>query len=163
ERVRHMLTDSGSAFGITTTAHADALRDCAPTAWLLLDDPRFRSELDGYASHPIAVAEPVGPTLGADIAYLVYTSGSTGTPKGVAVTQAALADFGDEMRDRLDSDGDSRTLHFATPSFDAAVLDLLMALGPAAAMLICPPRIYGGVQLAELLERERVTHAFITT
>ncbi|WP_245649526.1 non-ribosomal peptide synthetase [Nocardia shimofusensis] len=163
DRVRYMLTDSGSTFGLTTTAHARELRDCAPTGWLLLDDPRSRAELDGYPSHPIAGDEQTRPTLGADLAYLVYTSGSTGTPKGVAVTQAGLADFADELRDRMGSDGTSRILHFATPSFDASVLDLLMALGPAATMVICPPQIYGGDELAELLERERVTHAFITT
>ncbi|WP_228803714.1 amino acid adenylation domain-containing protein [Nocardia higoensis] len=163
DRVRHMLTDSGSTFGITTTAHIAALRDCARTAWLLLDDPRSRAELDGYPSHPIAGDEQIRTTLGADLAYLVYTSGSTGTPKGVAVTQAGLADFADELRDRMGSDATSRVLHFATPSFDASVLDLLMALGPAATMVICPPQIYGGDELAELLERERITHAFITT
>ncbi|MBP0645463.1 AMP-binding protein, partial [Mycobacterium tuberculosis] len=77
------------------------------------------------------------------LAYLVYTSGSTGTPKGVAVTQAGLSNFADELRDRLDTTPDSRTLHFATPSFDAAMLDLLLALGPGATMVICPPEVYG--------------------
>ncbi|HLS75462.1 MAG TPA: amino acid adenylation domain-containing protein [Nocardia sp.] len=162
DRVRHMLTDSGVAVGLTVAAHAAALRTCAPTGWLVLDDPLMRAELEDYPSHPLGAGEPVRPARAADVAYVVYTSGSTGTPKGVAVTQAGLADFADEMRDRIGSESDARTLHFATPSFDAAVLDLLLALGPAATMVICPPQIYGGDELAELLERQRITHAFIT-
>ncbi|MBA4856424.1 amino acid adenylation domain-containing protein [Nocardia farcinica] len=162
ERVRHMLTDSGSALGLTRAEHAERLAPAASTHWLVLDDPAFRAELDGYTADPLRADEPTRPAAVTDLAYLVYTSGSTGTPKGVAVTHAGLSNFADELRDRLDTTPDSRTLHFATPSFDAAMLDLLLALGPGATMVICPPEVYGGDELAELLERERITHAFIT-
>ncbi|WP_280373860.1 non-ribosomal peptide synthetase, partial [Nocardia wallacei] len=55
-----------------------------------------------------------------------------------------------------------RTLHFASPSFDASVLELLLAVGGAATMVVAAPSVYGGDELAALLRREEVTHAFVT-
>ncbi|MEU2102645.1 non-ribosomal peptide synthase/polyketide synthase [Nocardia sp. NPDC019255] len=166
ERIRHMLADSGCATGVTVTAHIEQLRTGAPAdrdiEWLLLDRPEFAAELDGHDDAPIHDRERTRAIQVADLAYLVYTSGSTGTPKGVAVTHSGLSNLADEVRDRIGVDEHSRTLHFATPSFDAAILDLLIALGAGAAMVICPTDIYGGDELAALLERERVSHGFMT-
>ncbi|WP_327118182.1 amino acid adenylation domain-containing protein [Nocardia sp. NBC_01730] len=167
ERIQHMLTDSGCSVGITVTANAERLRAASTegrdTEWLLLDDPDFAAELDGHEDVPIDDLERPRSVQPADLAYLIYTSGSTGTPKGVAVTHCGLSNLADEIRDRLGVDEHSRTLHFATPSFDAAMLDLLIALGAGAAMVICPPDFYGGDELAALMERERVSHGFMTT
>ncbi|RBO94237.1 non-ribosomal peptide synthetase [Nocardia puris] len=165
DRVRHMLTDSGCAFGVTVGAHAANLRAAAADAathWLLLDDPAFAGELAALGERPIADAELRKPARIADLAYLIYTSGSTGTPKGVAVTHRGLSNFAAELRDHVAVDEHSRTLHFSSPSFDAAVLDLLLALGAGATMVISPTDIYGGDELGALLRRERVTHAFLT-
>uniref|UniRef100_UPI001CE4975E AMP-binding protein n=1 Tax=unclassified Nocardia TaxID=2637762 RepID=UPI001CE4975E len=49
-----------------------------------------------------------------------------------------------------------------SPSFDASVLELLLALGGSATMVVVAPTVYGGEELAGLLRREGVTHAFIT-
>ncbi|MGY2010327.1 amino acid adenylation domain-containing protein [Nocardia gipuzkoensis] len=166
DRIQHMLADSGCATGVTVSAHVRQLRAGAPaqrhTEWLLLDRPEFAAELDGHDDAPIHDHERSRTIQVADLAYLVYTSGSTGTPKGVAVTHSGLSNLADEIRDRIGVDEHSRTLHFATPSFDAAILDLLIALGAGAAMVICPTDIYGGDELAELMERERVSHGFMT-
>ncbi|WP_310398875.1 non-ribosomal peptide synthetase [Nocardia kruczakiae] len=169
DRVRHMLTDSGCALGISVTAHRDRLRRAtegngsAPgTEWLLLDDARLRAELDAQDERTITDAERRRTVRTTDLAYLIYTSGSTGKPKGVAVTHAGLSNFADEIRDRMRVDRDARTLHFASPSFDAAVLDLLLAIGAGATMVICPPDIYGGDELAALMDRECISHTFMT-
>ncbi|WP_083870788.1 non-ribosomal peptide synthetase [Nocardia aobensis] len=169
DRVRHMLTDSGCALGISVTAHRDRLRrategnGAAPgTEWLLLDDAALRSELDAQDERTITDAERRRTVWTTDLAYLIYTSGSTGKPKGVAVTHAGLSNFADEIRDRMRVDRDARTLHFASPSFDAAVLDLLLAIGAGATMVICPPDIYGGDELAALMDRECISHTFMT-
>ncbi len=54
----------------------------------------------------------------------------------------------------------SRTLHFASPSFDASVFELLLAVRRGRdAWWSSPPDVYGGDELAELLRDERVTHA----
>ncbi len=163
DRVEHMLTDSGCRIGLTDSAHLAALsRADATTTWLLLDDPDLVAEIDAHDDAEIDDAQRVRPLRIADLAYIVYTSGSTGRPKGVAVTHRGLSDLGDEFRERMGVDAESRTLHFSTPSFDAAVLDLLLATCGGAAMVICPPDVYGGDELAALLDQWQVTHAFMT-
>ncbi|MFQ6392605.1 amino acid adenylation domain-containing protein [Nocardia sp. KC 131] len=174
DRIRHMLVDSGCWVGLTVVEHAERLRargaqDAVSTAsstpttdWLLLDDPELVAELDELDDSLVDDLDRLRTVRISDLAYLIYTSGSTGKPKGVAVTHSGLSNFADEIRERMQVDRDSRTLHFSSPSFDAAILDLLLALGSGAAMVICPTDIYGGDELAALLERERVTHAFMT-
>ncbi|OJF78272.1 hypothetical protein NS14008_02415 [Nocardia seriolae] len=95
-------------------------------------------------------------------AYVIYTSGSTGVPKGVVVTHTGLVNFVTEQVERYRLDSSSRALHFASPSFDASILEFLLAVGNAGTLVVVPPGIYGGEELAELIRRERVTHALIT-
>ncbi|WP_036528383.1 amino acid adenylation domain-containing protein [Nocardia sp. CNY236] len=166
DRIRQMLVDSGCALGVTVSAHVDRLHAGAPAGrdleWLLLDRAAFGAELAAHDDAYIDDRERTRSIQVADLVYLVYTSGSTGTPKGVAVTNRGLSNLAHEIRDRIGIDEHSRTLHFATPSFDAAILDLLMAWGAGAAMVICPTDIYGGDELAALIERERISHGFLT-
>ncbi|MFI5775567.1 amino acid adenylation domain-containing protein [Nocardia sp. NPDC051570] len=166
DRVRHMLTDSGCHAGVTLSAHAVGLREAAAggheTAWLLLDDPELMAEIEGLDEATITDADRVCTMWTSDLAYVIYTSGSTGKPKGVAVTHGGLSNFADEIRDRMRVDREARTLHFATPSFDAAIFDLLLAVGAGATMVICPTDVYGGDELAALMDRERITHTFMT-
>ncbi|MEU0542643.1 amino acid adenylation domain-containing protein [Nocardia sp. NPDC005978] len=154
-RIAHMLTDSGARLGITTAENLGALS--TELTWLTL------AELEaGESAAPIADSERIR-SLGLDyVAYLIYTSGSTGKPKGVAVTHRGLAGFAAEQRDRFRIDSESRTLHFASPSFDASILELLLAWCAGATVVLAAPDVYGGDELATLIERERVTHAFIT-
>ena len=95
-------------------------------------------------------------------AYMIYTSGSTGLPKGVVVTHAGLANFATEQRERYAVTPSSRTLHFSSPSFDASVLELLLAFGAGATMVIAPADVYGGEELRSFLADNDVTHAFVT-
>ncbi len=110
----------------------------------------------------VTYADRIGSLSVDNTAYVIYTSGSTGLPKGVAVTHGGLSNLSAEQRDRFKIDSSSRTMHFASPSFDASILELLLAIGAGATMVIVPPTIYGGDELADLLRREGVTHAFIT-
>ncbi|MGW1738536.1 amino acid adenylation domain-containing protein [Nocardia sp. NPDC001965] len=164
ERVTHMLADSGCSVGITRTGHAERLRAAggAGIEWMLLDSPAGRSEIGGETAGPVTDLDRIRPVRVADPAYLIYTSGSTGKPKGVTATHGSLADLADEFRDRLAVNPAARILHFSSPSFDAAVLDLLLAIGAGAALVIVPPEVYGGDELAELMTRAEVTHTFIT-
>nr|BFE81269.1 hypothetical protein GCM10020093_038700 [Planobispora longispora] len=92
---------------------------------------------------------------------MIYTSGSTGRPKGVVVTHEGIAAFAESQRDRLKVGPDSRVLQFASPSFDASVMEMLMAFAAGAALVIPPAGVYGGTALADVLENERITHALI--
>ncbi|MQY17212.1 non-ribosomal peptide synthetase [Nocardia macrotermitis] len=166
DRVRHMLTDSGCRSGVTVGAHIGRLREAGVggvhTEWLLLDDPDQRAEIQDQDPSAVGDADRLRTVWTSDLAYLIYTSGSTGTPKGVAVTHTGLSNFADELRDRMKVDRDSRTLHFSSPSFDAAVLDVLLSIGSGATMVISPADVYGGDELAALMDRERITHTFMT-
>ncbi|MEV6277042.1 amino acid adenylation domain-containing protein [Nocardia sp. NPDC051832] len=157
ERVRHLVTDSRAVLGLTVAEVRDDLPDAV--SWLTMDAPGL---LDDYSAAPVTDADRVRPLRAEHPAYVIYTSGSTGTPKGVVVTQAGLASFCAEQRERYRVAGGARTLHFASPSFDASVLELLLAIGGGATMVVAAPSVYGGEDLAALLRRERVTHAFIT-
>ncbi|MFC8043221.1 amino acid adenylation domain-containing protein [Nocardia sp. NPDC057353] len=160
DRVRHMLTDCGATLGLTVSAVRPGLS--GDVRWLMLDSPAFRAEVEQRSPEAVTSADRVRSLRAGHPAYVIYTSGSTGSPKGVVVTQAGLAGFCAEQRERYGVDTASRTLHFASPSFDASVLELLLAVGGGAAMVVADPAVYGGDELARLLRRERVTHAFVT-
>ncbi|MEV0101358.1 amino acid adenylation domain-containing protein, partial [Nocardia sp. NPDC050789] len=71
-------------------------------------------------------------------------------------------DFVASFRADFDLGPTSRVLRFASPSFDAALLETLMAVSGAGALIIVPTGIYGGAEMTEFLREERVTHAFMT-
>ncbi|QBJ95558.1 amino acid adenylation domain-containing protein [Rhodococcus sp. ABRD24] len=159
DRVAHMVTDSGVVLGLTTAESRDSLPDSVE--WLVLDED-FERALSERSPEPISFADRTRMLADADPAYVIYTSGSTGRPKGVVVTQAGLGDFCAEQVRRYQLTPAARTLHFASPSFDASVLELLLAVGAGSTMVIAPPTVYGGDDLAELIATQRVTHGFVT-
>ncbi|MFH5209728.1 amino acid adenylation domain-containing protein [Antrihabitans sp. NCIMB 15449] len=160
ERVAHMVEDSRVRVGVTVEASLDSLP--AGVGWLVLDDPALEAELATVSAEAVSYSDRLAPLRAEHPAYVIYTSGSTGKPKGVTVTQAGLATFCEEQRERYGVTAADRTLHFASPSFDASMLELLLAVGAGATMIIVPTDVYGGTELADLLRRERVTHAFVT-
>ncbi|MEU2106566.1 amino acid adenylation domain-containing protein [Nocardia sp. NPDC019255] len=159
-RIRFQVADSGAALGLTRTAHAATLP--ADVRWFALDDADSIAQVASNPAGPIAYFERPARLRPAHTAYVIYTSGSTGRPKGVAVTHAGLAPLCAELAARHALDEDARVLHFASPSFDASVLELLLAISRAATLVIAPPTLYGGTALVELLARQSITHAFLT-
>ncbi|WP_167472727.1 non-ribosomal peptide synthetase [Nocardia arthritidis] len=159
-RIVFQTSDAGVRLGLTDRAHRDALP--GTVEWLALDDPDIAAETAAEPATPISYLDRPALLRAADTAYLIYTSGSTGRPKGVAVTHSGLAALCAELTARYAVTREARTLHFATTSFDAAVLELLLALGAAATLVIAPPDVYGGTALAELLGGQSITHAFLT-
>ena len=94
-------------------------------------------------------------------AYVIYTSGSTGQPKGVLVPHTGIANFARAEIEHFRVSPGDRVLQFASPSFDASILELLLAL-PAGATLVSPPEgPLLGEALAEVLTTRRITHALI--
>ena len=89
------------------------------------------------------------------LAYLIYTSGSTGRPKGVLVPQRGLANLASQMT-RFAAGPESRVLLFASPGFDASLLDLALAFASGATLCVAPGRELPG--LGRLLRERQVTH-----
>ncbi|UJC79083.1 amino acid adenylation domain-containing protein [Rhodococcus erythropolis] len=143
ERIEHMLTDSGAVLTLT-------------------DDVAVSLDRADVGDARLVDSERTSPIRMDNTAYVIYTSGSTGVPKGVAVSHAGLAALVGEQVRRYGLDNRSRTMHFASPSFDASVLELAMAVGVGAAMLVVPTGVYGGAELADLMRASKITHAFVT-
>src|SRR5690606_22249130 len=98
----------------------------------------------------------------ANPAWMIYTSGSTGLPKGALVTHAGIAGVARTQRDRYAVTSAARVLGVASPSFDAAMLELLLALVEGGTLYLTPPEVFGGEELTEFMAATEVTHAFIT-
>ncbi|MBB5857515.1 non-ribosomal peptide synthase/polyketide synthase [Amycolatopsis umgeniensis] len=127
------------------------LRDADPV--LVVD-----RELDAAGYDDTDPGTPVDP---AQPAYVIYTSGSTGRPKGVVVSHAGLASFSAAEIEHCEVRPGDRVLAFSSPSFDASILELCLSLPAGAALVIPPEGPLLGTPLADVLRRQRVTHALI--
>ncbi|MBL1100668.1 non-ribosomal peptide synthase/polyketide synthase [Streptomyces coffeae] len=130
------------------------LKDAGPA--VVVDDPASVWVDEG----------PEGPPEAAELvpdhpAYVIYTSGSTGVPKGVVVSHAGLANFSAACTAQYDVRAGDRVLQFASPSFDASVLELCAALTSGATLVVADEGPLLGERLAEVLHQERITHALI--
>ncbi|MEJ8654156.1 non-ribosomal peptide synthase/polyketide synthase [Streptomyces sp. MS1.AVA.3] len=139
------------------------LRDAAPAVTLEADEVRdlLAAADDTAPGHRPTDRDRVRPLDLDDPAYVIYTSGSTGTPKGVVVTHRGLAGFAAAEADHYQVRPGDRVLAFATPSFDASVLELCMALPAGARLVVPPPGPLLGAHLAEVLRGERITHTLL--
>ncbi|MCQ4122724.1 non-ribosomal peptide synthetase, partial [Rhodococcus tibetensis] len=158
-RIEHMLSDSGALLGVSD--HRHHLRSPA-VSWLDLDDTRTETTVAGCSPTPVTSADRLRPLRRDHAAYVIYTSGSTGTPKGVSVSHRGIADLVSAEREGLTVSPESRVSHFASPSFDASIFELLSAFGAGARVVIVPPAVVGGAELTRILAEEHVTHAIFT-
>ncbi|WP_141717962.1 non-ribosomal peptide synthase/polyketide synthase, partial [Nocardia altamirensis] len=156
DRIEYMLSDSGARVGVTVSAVRGQLPDSVD--WLVLDE----LDLGSYSDAVVTDSDRVRPLSAEHPVYVIYTSGTTGQPKGVVLTHAGLANFRVEQNERYGLDSSTRALHFASPSFDASILEFLLAVGGGGALVVVPPGVYGGAELADLIRAERVTHAMLT-
>ncbi|WP_067536473.1 non-ribosomal peptide synthetase [Nocardia crassostreae] len=161
ERNRFLCADSGVRLGITLDRYSAALpRD--DISWLNLDDPAVAAAVPAHAKTPVTDADRCGVLRTSNTAYVVYTSGSTGRPKGVEVTHAGLAAVAAAHHRRYAIDPGARILGVSARTFDAAVLEILLAVHTGAALILAPGDVYAGPPLTDLMRELRITHAFLT-
>ncbi|MEU9232411.1 amino acid adenylation domain-containing protein [Streptomyces subrutilus] len=91
--------------------------------------------------------------------YLVYTSGTTGRPKGVHVPLTALAGHLAAAVECFGLTEDDVVLHFARPTVDVAVEQVLTALSAGACIVVPEEQLLAPNALLELLDGEGVTVA----
>ncbi|BBN52011.1 hypothetical protein TRE132_01360 [Pseudomonas chlororaphis subsp. aurantiaca] len=92
----------------------------------------------------------------------IYTSGTTGQPKGVLLSQGNLSHFCAWYSGHVELEQNSRVLQFSTINFDASLLDILPTF-LCGALLVVPDQDQrrDPQQLLALLQRQRVSHAFL--
>ncbi|MDS1114687.1 amino acid adenylation domain-containing protein [Gordonia westfalica] len=109
-------------------------------------------DIPARPSGPVA-SEPITRVSPDSLAYVITTSGTTGTPNIVGVTHrgvhrvAALGDV--ESGDRVGM--------AISPGFDATFHDMLLPLATGATLVVVPPEIVGGRELAGFLDRTGVS------
>ncbi|MCH0560682.1 non-ribosomal peptide synthetase [Streptomyces sp. MUM 16J] len=130
----------------------------------MLDDARPVCELSP-ASFPVPEGLPgTEPVVARHLdaaAYVIYTSGSTGHPKGVVVSHRGIAGLVANQAERYEAGTGNRVAQLISPSFDASVSELCLALLTGSCLVI-PPGMLVGDELAAFLADRRVTHAHLT-
>lgn len=120
----------------------------------LLVTPDTVAELISEAAD-IADAAAVLPGIH-DVAYAIFTSGSTGTPKGVVLEHGGLANVTTAQASVFGLQPGRRVAQLATPTFDASVFELVLALGVGATLVVAPPETLAGDELAQFLTARSV-------
>ncbi|WP_328491696.1 non-ribosomal peptide synthase/polyketide synthase [Streptomyces sp. NBC_00414] len=166
ERVEFMLRDAAPAVTLDATEVSALLADGsdgrdARDGQDGTDELGWPARPTGTPCHRPTDADRHRPLDLDDPAYVIYTSGSTGTPKGVVVTHRGLAGFAAAEAAHYQVAPGDRVLAFATPSFDASVLELCMSLPRGARLVVPRPGPLLGTALADVLRDERITHTLL--
>ncbi|WP_326682200.1 non-ribosomal peptide synthetase [Streptomyces sp. NBC_01237] len=154
ERIAFMCADSAPRALLATEAVLPGLPDTPGTAQLSL--PELLAEA---ATAPVTAPDPVDHPL--SLAYVIYTSGSTGRPKGVAVPHRGVVPFATGLVDRMAAGPRCVVSQLASPSFDAMIIEVLLAFAPGGTLVVSPPDALVGEDLAAFLADNRITHAFV--
>ncbi|MBJ3809706.1 non-ribosomal peptide synthetase [Streptomyces flavofungini] len=154
DRIAYMVEDAAPAAILTTADCLAELPRGLPVDVIAVDGEETRA-----AWGRVPDTEPKVPVALAHPAYVIYTSGSTGRPKGVTVTHAGLAALSATKRERLAITPGSRILQVASPSFDAAFVELVQALTTGAALIVPRQRRLVGDELFQTLAERNVSHA----
>ncbi|MEU1985445.1 amino acid adenylation domain-containing protein [Nocardia sp. NPDC019395] len=160
ERIDHIATDSGAAFGLTTSKFRGALG--RGLYWIELDDPVQSDRIARRSRHPISYTDRVRILDEGHPAYIVYTRDPTGELRGVVIPHGAPAAVVAAAAEIYGITSDSRVAHLSAPHRDISILELLLTFTSGATLVIAPADMPGGRDVAELVRRERVTHLITT-
>jgi amino acid adenylation domain-containing protein len=113
--------------------------------------------LEELHGEPRAHSSPGGPTP----LYVMYTSGSTGTPKGVVVPHRAVYRLV-VATDFMVLDRQTRFLHLAPQSFDAATLEIWGPLLNGGTCVLYPDGVFDPGNLEAVVSKHRVSALWLT-
>ncbi|WP_067493668.1 non-ribosomal peptide synthetase [Nocardia ignorata] len=144
-RLSTIIARCGAPLGVTVSWVSVG---CDAITWLAIDDP---AEANRYPGTPVDDHDRPRPLLPGDPAYVIHTSGTTGTPKGVVVAHHALGDLTDYLLKRYALKRDSVLLHSHSATYDAHLLELLAGFAAGARVVVAPPTVVAGQEMAELI------------
>ncbi len=159
-RIAAIATDSGAAFGLTTSKYRRVLGRAL--YWIELDDPVQADRIARRPRHPLSYADRIRALDERHPAYITYPCDRTGEPVGIVVPHAGLGAVVAAVGDSYAISSDSRVVHSCPPTIDIAVLELLLTCTAGATLVIAPAGVSGGRELGELIHREQVTHLITT-
>lgn len=149
ERLAFICADAGIPALVTTAANLAEV----PGLDLPWIDVHGRDDEPAPAPAAAPAGDPAGRT-----AYMLYTSGSTGRPKGVRVSHRNVVTFLAAMREEPGIAPSDTLLAVTSPSFDIAILELLLPLTVGARIVIADADdARDGDALAGLLDTHAVT------
>jgi amino acid adenylation domain-containing protein len=148
DRLRFILQDSEPVALLTEGALSERAREIVPTGCAIIDIEDLQPDGESPMLPDVASDAPV---------YLYYTSGSTGQPKGVIQTHRNLLFFADAYAKALRIGDADRLSLLYTLSFNAANMDIFGGLPSGATLCAYGMRRDGIPQLADWLDRERIT------
>ncbi|EAQ90170.1 hypothetical protein CHGG_06789 [Chaetomium globosum CBS 148.51] len=120
-----------------------------------VDGTMLRSLPPSHGQTPAIVTNP------GNTAYVLFTSGSTGRPKGVVVAHRDFCSSSAAFTRVCNMNASSRVFHFASLTFDAALLEVVTPLTIGAC--ICVPTAHDRLHnLGAAMARLRATWAFLT-
>ncbi len=128
ERRLFMLADSAAQVVLTRQSLSERLGEqkapvlCLDTHWASLAGESEENSVSGVTPD--------------NLAYLIYTSGSTGRPKGVAMPQRPLVNMLAFQSHNFDDSKPSRTLQFASLSFDVSFQEIFSTFGAGATLVL---------------------------
>lgn len=125
-------------------------------------------QIEGYEVIKISL-EPskelvadISDVSGNDGAYMIYTSGSTGVPKGLMITHTGFVNMIQSQISGLGVRHSDNCLWFASPSFDASLSEIFLALHTGARLHIADQeQIQNQVVFADWLSNKSITVATI--
>ncbi|KAF0847397.1 enterobactin synthetase component F [Nocardia caishijiensis] len=144
-RLSTVVARCGAPVGVTVSWVSVG---CDAITWLAIDDP---AEANRYSGTPVGDHDRPRPLLPGDPAYVIHTSGTTGTPKGVVVAHHALGYLTDYLLKQYGLDRDSVLLHSHSATYDAHLLELLAGFAAGARVVVAPPTVVAGQEMAELI------------
>ena len=129
-RIAFMIADSACSLVLTRGALVEDLSGACGGAPVHCVDA-FLNQLRAGATPAPAQQESV-PAY----AYIIYTSGSTGLPKGVALPHEGVLNVMAHMRELHPLGSADRVVFFSSPSFDASIWEMCMALCHGATLVV---------------------------
>jgi len=174
KRLRFLLADADARVVLADAAGESRLADVAGDRPVVRvsetpgfpgqegSEAREMAASPGLSSGPWPGPSP-GPFSGSTrLAYVLYTSGSTGRPKGVAVPERAVLRLVNDP-DWVRLGPDETVLGFAPASFDASTFEIWGPLLHGGRLELAPPRPLGPEEVGALIERRRITTAWLTS